>query len=186
MIFDIRCQCHVLAQWIEGGRHFGGLVGPDTLQGKGNIEKLNSGAAWHADAENSPLHSAATPRGQSRVLRSKLAQTDSNSTQLRPQNSPNEAGGQRMTEAPERQGTQGGAHLSSDAPRTRKFFDADYERSSEITVRYTPNRCARRHGGDVERPRRVIARRRVAGGGPIGIAQSLRAGRTSSGAGIVS
>lgn len=43
--------CYILANWIEKGYHFGDL----SIQihyGKGNEQKLISGAAWHTDAEN--------------------------------------------------------------------------------------------------------------------------------------
>ena len=71
--------CYILANWIEMDKHFGDL----SIQmhyGKGNEQKLISGAAWHTDAENSLLHLAVTLRG-SRVLHSKRIR--SNTTQLR-------------------------------------------------------------------------------------------------------
>ena len=43
--------CYILANWLEKGYHFGDL----SIQihyGKGNEQKLKSGAAWHTDAEN--------------------------------------------------------------------------------------------------------------------------------------
>ena len=43
--------CYIFANWIEKGYHFGDL----SIQihyGKGNEQKLISGAAWHTDAEN--------------------------------------------------------------------------------------------------------------------------------------
>jgi len=73
--------CYILAKWIEMDKHFGDL----SIQihyGKGNEQKLISGAAWHTDAENSLLHLAVTLRG-SRVLHSKRIQSHSNTTQLR-------------------------------------------------------------------------------------------------------
>lgn len=68
--------CYLFAQWIEKGHHFGDL----SIQihyGKGNEDKLASGAAWHADAENSLLHFAVTLRGH-RVLHSKRSQSNAN------------------------------------------------------------------------------------------------------------
>lgn len=73
--------CYILANWIDKDKHFGDL----SIQihyGKGNEQKLISGAAWHTDAENSLLHLAVTLRG-SRVLHSKRIQSQSNTTQLR-------------------------------------------------------------------------------------------------------
>ena len=58
--------CHVLAQWIERGNHFADLS-VQIHYGEGNRPKLVSGAAWHADAENSLLHLALTLRGERKL-----------------------------------------------------------------------------------------------------------------------
>lgn len=110
--------CYVLAKWIDKGFHFGDLS-VQIHYGRGNEEKLTSGAAWHADAENSLLHLAVTLRG-SRVLHSKRIQAHANTTLRRPKR-------QEPTEVLERQ-KPGDVYLSSSTlmRHAPQFFDTDY------------------------------------------------------------
>eukprot|EP00579_Thalassiosira_antarctica_P024248 CAMPEP_0201985660 /NCGR_PEP_ID=MMETSP0904-20121228/87784_1 /ASSEMBLY_ACC=CAM_ASM_000553 /TAXON_ID=420261 /ORGANISM="Thalassiosira antarctica, Strain CCMP982" /LENGTH=175 /DNA_ID=CAMNT_0048539397 /DNA_START=56 /DNA_END=583 /DNA_ORIENTATION=- len=110
--------CYVLAKWIDKGFHFGDLS-VQIHYGRGNEEKLTSGAAWHADAENSLLHLAVTLSG-SRVLHSKRIQAHANTTLRRPKR-------QEPTEVLERQ-EPGDVYLSSSTlmRHAPQFFDTDY------------------------------------------------------------
>ena len=117
---------YLVAKWIERELHFGDL----SIQihyGRGNEEKLVSGAAWHSDAANSLLHLAVTLRGN-RVLHSKRVQRTAN----------NSIRGQLPMEVLEKQ-QPGDIYLSSSTlmQHAPEFFETDYEsRSIAIHARF--------------------------------------------------
>lgn len=116
---NVEDVCYLFAKWIEKGVHFGDL----SIQihyGKGNEAKLESGAAWHTDAENSLLHLAITLRG-SRVLHSR--RTRGRDAALR---KPTQAS-QTPKEVLERQNP-ADVYLSSSTlmRHAPQFFDTDY------------------------------------------------------------
>ena len=116
--------CSALARWIDDDHHFADL----SIQihyGKGNDQKLKSGAAWHQDAENSLLHLAVTLRGE-RALHSKRIRRENdnnNNNHLRPlaKNT------RKESEIVETQ-RPGDVYLSSSTLMNHapQFFDTDY------------------------------------------------------------
>ena len=119
-----------LAKWIEEGHHFGDLS-VQIHYGKGNQQKLSSGAAWHMDAANSLLHLAVTLRGH-RTLHSKRIQGSLNVT------NPN-IRGKRQRQRQKQQFQEvledqhpGSVYLSSSTLMSHapEFFDTDHDTRS--------------------------------------------------------
>lgn len=112
--------CLLLSRWIERGLHFGDLS-VQIHYGQGNRQKLTSGAAWHADAENSLLHLAVTLRGTRELRSMRVRSRDGALEEVREVQRP------------------GDVYLSSSALMRHAplFFDADHRgRSVAIHARF--------------------------------------------------